>query len=376
MAIVRVALLLLGASVASAQVTCTSSYGDFWVRWCNDNCNHEPPFCPFPWCDCSADMPDGMSGNANLFPHIHDVDQCCLETSKIWFTAGGGDLYYVSFDGTSGNVGMPTLCYEFENAVDIAIEDNGGVFVADFNDAKVWFVNSDCSNRVVVTSWHEHQISAPISISIGSDPQCDGSGCARGLYVASSPNIMNFIRLDHDDNGMFVYNSHFFVKIFNRVEDFEFDKDTGDVWHIAGDSIYKNDQLWLDGQTFRIPDLMGLHVSPFGCGLFFSATDLNQVWRCTDLDDPTSCARFCQKAGIDTDTCEGTWNPWGVTGDCACNFYYANKAGGSISVLPYFTHNDTGLPTNFLVLDNIWHPQAVEVFVPKNCSLPLPSSTS
>jgi len=383
----RVAVFFALLGVANA-VTCTSTYGEWFTDWCNNNCNHDPPFCPFPWCECDENPDVGRGGNnATVYPHIPNPDRCCLDTATLWFTAGSGDLYYAGLNAEIGQLSTPQLCYEFENAVDIELDSEGGVFVADFNEAKVYYVEPNCGPRHMIFSWHTHQISAPVSIALGVDPEALGScipegpceEAKTGLYVATLPNILEFVRLDWV-GSYFTYNSHYFIRNLNRVEDFEIREFTNDptpeIWHIEGDKIYKGEELYLDGNTmqFRIPDIQDLYVSAYDCGLFFSSPDLNQVWHCDDLDNATSCKRFCEYAEIDSDTCTGTWNPWGVAADCGCNYYYTNKAGGSISMLPYISHNGTGdLPAHWELVDDIWHPQDIEVYVPTNCTIPSPS---
>eukprot|EP00300_Choanocystis_sp_HF-7_P021392 c20772_g1_i1.p1 GENE.c20772_g1_i1~~c20772_g1_i1.p1 ORF type:complete len:1154 (+),score=192.43 c20772_g1_i1:28-3462(+) len=302
--------------------------------------------------------------------------ECCPDHSTTLFFTNAGDVRTASVRGHPPRlVSGPSDCAQFVHAVDIEVDEDGGFFVADDAAAAIFHVSNDCSVVTTVTTWARDQlVGNPESISIHNG----------GLIVADrGRQIVWFLALNSD----FSVRAAVDTGISNQlVQGMTLNYDSNNLYFIEhGREIIRFDLATRTRQVFMsnpaVVDISDLEVSS-NCGLFFTANDNNQVWRCPNLFDGSTCQPYCILSGQDATTCQFTQSPFGLALDC-CDLYSTNSGNGNILFYNGNTTNVFGIPASIVFNDHQSVNQVgdIEVFIPgQGCSqtsspTPTPSAT-
>ena len=161
----------------------------------------------------------------------------------------------------------------------------GGVFVADPSDGLVAYVSPTCAKKTI-TKWSTDEIIAsPQSIAIFNG----------GLYVADSGlHKIWFITLNSD----YSLGSAADSRLTNTfVAEIAVSSDGMMFLVEQGRSLVAHDLFGLRRISFtgldQVASISKLLVDS-KCGLFFSATGNNQIWRCDNLDTQPVCQVYCE----------------------------------------------------------------------------------
>jgi len=329
------------------------------TTWCNNNCNAPTPFCPAGFCSCTNSNPP-PAPNAGSLVNYYESHGCCTDDAAVAYFVNGGDVYMVGLDAAGDVDGAASLCKDFVGAVDIALTSDGGLFVADFNAATVTYIAPNCGASKVVVSWVQHQIPAPNTVAISADG---------ALLIGVNPHNVYRVVLDSSMN--------YVSKSILSSPQFWTDKAIlGNTAYMASgrtimmvDITTMQSTLYFDLNANNLPDIQDVAVTS-ECGVFFTVPDSNQLWHCSDVNNGASCSIYCNKAGIDADSCSDIVSPWGVALDCHCNAYVTNPHGGLLVRYDYGT-----VPaTSNVILGGVDSPKDVVVYVPSTCGTPASES--
>ena len=105
-------------------------------------------------------------------------------------------------------------------------------------------------------------------------------------------------------------------------------------WTAASTPTGWNDWLGAAQQTglaTPVADIIDIEPAWAKCGaLFFAASDNNRIYRCADINNPSSCVALCQ-THTDSAGCDQVWAPWGVAVDCDCNVLATSNGNSKIT---------------------------------------------
>ena len=181
------------------------------------------------------------------------------------------------------------------------------MFVADASAGTISYIPPNCGSPIVITNWASDQIvGRPQSLAIFNG----------GLFVAdSASNRILYLLLDRLQVAGVVDTA-----ITGRsVKKIEIDSDGLMYLIVDGRQLFTVDlstsfdlstlalRLFLDSPL--VVDIHDISSSPL-CGLFFSAGDNNQVWRCPGRG--AACTVLCADGGTDSSSCAFLQDPFGL----------------------------------------------------------------
>jgi hypothetical protein len=203
------------------------------------------------------------------------------------------------------------------NAQEVAVDSDGGVYVSDPSASELLYVPADCQSPVVVIP-QNHYIASPYGVEIlnGRGVLIVSSTGRPGIYFVEVNAQHELIRYANTGaTSLFAYglaecvdnsgnNGFFFVEQSQRLVFFD---------------IVTNQRTVILDFVNGIVDIGDIEYRD--CGIFFTANDNNQVWRCSVGTDfgfvnpcimsSSSCYKLCDKH-TDASSCDNLMSPNGL----------------------------------------------------------------
>lgn len=359
-------------------LNCLSKSAPVTNEWCNANCGI---YCPFKYCDCGypvlnyvsecesvtdafcvetcntlgtdchaccveaepTPVPEPSPDPVSLFILGDDVDACCSLNGHNIYIASNGAVYRGQIfpdNDFSFDFANAVLCAETSNAVSIAVDSDGGAYVADSGAGQLIYVDPSCNPlaNVIITDKASSDIKTPTSVTIFDD-NLIVSTLERGFFGVALSETHQVIGVSLIDSGSRQINQ---VKTYNGELYFLFSSFF--VSFLNGGLI----QDIINAQEIVAAAIVDISVS--NCGLYLLSTG-GEVVQCSDPQDGSTCQSLC---GSTFSTCSTLQTPTSISVDCNCNVYIGNTGGGTITAID-------GLNST-VINSNMYFPGSLSVY--------------
>eukprot|EP00121_Abeoforma_whisleri_P006057 Awhi_evm1s5499 len=217
----------------------------------------------------------------------------------------------------------------FADAVDAKIGSDGSIFVVEDSLQTVKRVAPQCGQVTTLLDSSDGLI-RPSSVAY----QDDGSGYI--LYVSNSQGNSGH-KFVFEEKSSSDPSSQIALAPTNQFLSYlYFDYSDNTLYGVDGNKNvgrYSNDlQIWHQFPT--ITAIVDMRNIIKGCGRFYiAADDNNQIFECTDIEDPSTCGPIC------TGSYNGVTNPWAVAVGNDCSIYTASRGPGAGKIVKYDADN-------------------------------------
>eukprot|EP00121_Abeoforma_whisleri_P004788 Awhi_evm1s4332 len=266
-------------------------------------------------------LTDILVGSCLFYLYLSNcvTGEACIATNSLYILTGS-TLYRQ--DGNDER----TICADgFTGARDFDVDSNGVIYVVDELLGVIYRIASDCGEKVALNSV-ESYVTGPRSITL--DEVQDGTtvlyvamahadpNFSENLYpnLAQSRQVYSF-RVNAD--GVLDPTYAIAATEEGRKHEFityiEWNEKTNTLWGIERNKFVVQ---WDGKQWARLPeitsivDMRQIDTRSFErCGYYYiTADDNNQVFRCSDINDPTTCQPSCGGETL-------IINPWALAVD-------------------------------------------------------------